>query len=210
MEMLQEGFLVNMQDLFDKYKIIPVVVLNDEADAKYKLSALVKGNILIAEITFRTEYAIEGIKYAIKNYPELLVGAGTVINVEQCQKAIDLGCKFIVSPGLSKQIALLCEEKGVPYLPGCVTSTEIMKALRLGIDVVKFFPAQAYGGLKTINDLSSAFTQVKFVPTGGINIDNLKECLSNKAVKAVGGSWLLKGDIVKNCEVANEIIKSIQ
>ena len=208
--MLPEGFLDNMSDLFDKYKIIPVVVLNNEEDAKNKLSALVKGSVLIAEITFRTEYAPEGIKYAIKNYPELLVGAGTVINVEQCQKAIELGCKFIVSPGLSKDVALLCKKMNIPYLPGCVTPTEIMEALSLGINVVKFFPAQVYGGLTAIKNLSSAFKQVQFVPTGGVDNTNLKEYLSNSAVKAVGGSWLLKGDIVKNCEVANEIVKSIQ
>ena len=208
--MLPEGFLDNMSDLFDKYKIIPVVVLNDEEDAKNKLSALVKGNVLIAEITFRTEYAPEGIKYAIKNYPELLVGAGTVINVEQCQKAIELGCKFIVSPGLSKDVALLCKKMNIPYLPGCVTPTEIMEALSLGINVIKFFPAQVYDGLSAIKNLSYAFKQVQFVPTGGVDNTNLKEYLSNSAVKAVGGSWLLKGDVVKNCEVANEIIKSIQ
>lgn len=197
-------------DMFlDDYRLIPVVVLHNEEDAKEKLSALVKGNILIAEITFRTEYAPEGIKYAIKNYPNLLVGAGTVINKEQCQQAIDLGCKFIVSPGLSKEVALLCKEKFIPYLPGCVTPTEIMKALSLGINVIKFFPAQTFGGLKAIKDLSSAFPQVKFVPTGGIDNNNLKEYLSNKSVKAVGGSWLLKGDIVKNCLEANEIIKSL-
>ena len=197
-------------DMFlDDYKIIPVVVLQNEEDAKEILSALVKGNVLIAEITFRTEYAPEGIRYAIKNYPNLLVGAGTVIKKEQCQQAIDLGCKFIVSPGLSEEVALLCKEKNIPYLPGCVTPTEIMKALSLGINIIKFFPAQTFGGLKAIKDLSSAFPQVKFVPTGGIDNSNLKEYLSHKSVKAVGGSWLLKGDIVKNCLEANEIIKSL-
>lgn len=208
MEMLQEGWLDNGMFL-DDYKLIPVVVLHNEEDAKEKLSALVKGNVLIAEITFRTEYAPEGIKYAIKNYPNLLVGAGTVINKEQCQQALDLGCKFIVSPGLSEEVALLCKEKNIPYLPGCVTPTEIMKALSLGINVIKFFPAQTFGGLKAIKDLSSAFPQVEFVPTGGIDNSNLKEYLSHKSVKAVGGSWLLKGDIVKNCLEANEIIKSL-
>ena len=207
--MLPEGLLGNMANILDSYKVIPVVVLHNEEDAKEKLSSLVKGNILIAEITFRSEYALEGIKYAIKNYPNLLVGAGTVINKEQCQQAIKLGCKFIVSPGLSKEIALLCKEKNVPYLPGCVTPTEIMNALSLGINIIKFFPAQTFGGLKAIKDLSSAFPQVMFVPTGGIDNNNLKEYLSFKAVKAVGGSWLLKGDIVKNCLEANEIIKSI-
>lgn len=207
--MLQEGLLDNMANCLDDYKVIPVVVLQNEEDAKEKLSSLVKGNILIAEITFRTAYAPEGIKYAIKNYPNLLVGAGTVINKEQCEQAIELGCKFIVSPGLSEEVALLCKEKNIPYLPGCVTPTEIMKALSLGINIIKFFPAQTFGGLKAIKDLSSAFPQAQFVPTGGIDNSNLKEYLSHKAIKAVGGSWLLKGDIIKNCLEANEIIKSL-
>ena len=207
--MLQEGLLDNMANCLNDYKVIPVVVLQNEEDAKEKLSSLVKGDILIAEITFRTAYAPEGIKYAIQNYPNLLIGAGTVINKEQCEQAIGLGCKFIVSPGLSKEVALLCKEKNIPYLPGCVTPTEIMEALSLGINVIKFFPAQTFGGLKAIKDLSSAFPQVQFVPTGGIDNSNLKEYLSYKAIKAVGGSWLLKGDIVKNCLKANEIIKSL-
>ena len=199
-----------MTDLFDQYKVIPVVVLNDEEDAQNKLSSLIKGNFFIAEITFRNEYAPKGIEYAINHFPNLIVGAGTVINKEQCLKAIELGCKFIVSPGLSIEVALLCKERNIPYLPGCVTPTEIIKAIELGIDVIKFFPAQTYGGLKAINDLSSAFPKVKFVPTGGINNNNLKEYLSNKAIKAVGGSWLLKGDIVNNCLEANEIIASLK
>lgn len=207
--MLQEGLLDNMANILDNYKVIPVVVLQNEEDAKEKLSSLVKGNVLIAEITFRTPCAPEGIKYAIKNYPNLLVGAGTVINKEQCEQAIELGCKFIVSPGLSEEVALVCKERNIPYLPGCVTPTEIMKALSLGINVIKFFPAQTFGGLKAIKDLSSAFPQVQFVPTGGIDNSNLKEYLFHKAIKAVGGSWLLKGDIVKNCLEANEIIKSL-
>ena len=208
--MLQEEWLDNMKDLLKDFKVIPVVVLQDEEDAKNKLSSLVKGDILIAEITFRTEYAPEGIKFAIKNYPQLLVGAGTVINKEQCQLAIDLGCRFIVSPGLSKEVALLCKEKDIPYIPGCVTPTEIMEALSLDINVIKFFPAQTFGGLKAVKDLGSAFPQIQFVPTGGINNDNLKEYLLCKNVKAVGGSWLLKDDVVKNCQEANRIIKSIR
>ena len=203
-----EGWRDNMSVL-DQFKVIPVVVLNDEEDAKKKLSALVEGGVLVAEITFRTTYAPEGIKYAIKNYPELVVGAGTVINKEQCERALQLGCKFIVSPGLSKEVAMLCKKRGIPYLPGCVTPTEIMEALSLGINIVKFFPAHFYGGLPAIKALSAAFPRVKFVPTGGVNNENLKEFLEHKAVYAVGGSWLLSGDAVNNCKAANEIIKSV-
>lgn len=198
-----------MNSLLDKHRIIPVVTLDDEEDAKNKLSSLVEGGILIAEITFRTAYVPEGIKYALKNFPQLVVGAGTVINEQQCRLAIELGCQFIVSPGLSKEVALLCKEKNIPYIPGCVTPTEIMMAIDLGIEVIKFFPAQLYGGLKAIKTLSAVFPQVQFVPTGGIDNDNLSEYLSFKAVKAVGGSWLLKGDIVNNCKTALEIIKAL-
>lgn len=204
-----EEWCVNMSNLLDKFKVIPVVTLNDEEDAKNKLSSLVEGNLLIAEITFRTDYALEGIKYAIKNYPQLLIGAGTVINAEQCKAAIESGCKFIVSPGLSKEVALLCKEKQIPYIPGCVTPTEIMAALDLGIDVIKFFPANLFGGLKAIKDLGSVFPQVKFIPTGGVDNSNLKDYLINKHVKAVGGSWIMKGSIVDNCRFVNETIKSI-
>ena len=209
MVMPLEEWCVNMSNFLDKFKVIPVVVLNDEEDAKNKLSSLVEGNLLIAEITFRTDYALEGIKYAIKNYPQLLVGAGTVINVEQCKTAIENGCKFIVSPGFSKEVALLCKEKQIPYIPGCVTPTEIMAALDLGINVIKFFPANLFGGLKAINDLGSVFPQVKFIPTGGVDNSNLKDYLLNKHVKAVGGSWIMKGSIIDNCRFLNETIKTI-
>lgn len=207
--MLQEEWCVRMIDLLNNFKVIPVVVLNDEDDAKNKLSALAEGGILIAEITFRTQYALEGIKYAIKNFPQVLIGAGTVINEKQCEDAIKCGCKFIVSPGFSKDIALLCKKSDILYIPGCVTPTEIMEAINTGINIIKFFPAQLYGGLKAINDLGSVFSQIQFVPTGGINTDNLKEYLLNKHVKAVGGSWIMKGDVVKNCHIVNDIIKSL-
>lgn len=198
-----------MNGLLDEYKVIPVVILNDEEDAKHKLSSLVEGRLFIAEITFRTDYALKGIEFAIKNYPQLIVGAGTVINVEQCKAAIGCGCQFIVSPGFSKEIALLCKEKEIPYIPGCVTPTEIMEAINFGINVIKFFPANIFGGLKAIDNLGSVFPQVKFVPTGGIDESNFKEYLLNKHVKAIGGSWITKGDIVENCRFVNETIESI-
>ena len=207
--MLLEEWQGKMNSFLDGFKVIPVVVLNDEEDAKYKLSSLVEGNLLIAEITFRTDYALEGIKYAIKNYPQLLIGAGTVIDVTQCRAAIESGCKFVVSPGFSKEIALLCKESKIQYIPGCVTPTEIMEAINMGIDVIKFFPANMFGGLKSINDLGSVFKQIKFIPTGGIDENNLKDYLSNKHVIAVGGSWIMKGNIIDNCRFVNEVIKSL-
>lgn len=195
-----------MKNIFD-YKVIPVVVLNDEIDAKEKLDALLNGHLCVAEITFRTSYALEGIKYAIKNYPDILVGAGTVINKEQCEKAIEAGCKFIVSPGLSKEVFEVCNKNNIPYLPGCVTPTEIIEAISYGIEVIKFFPAQIYGGLKAINALGAAFPQVKFIPTGGVNNDNLMEFLANKKIQAVGGSWMMKGNIKENCLTIGKILE---
>ena len=190
----------------EDFKVIPVVVLQDEEDAKRKLSGLVEGGILVAEITFRTAYALDGIRYAIAHYPELLVGAGTVINATQCKQAIEAGCQFIVSPGFSKEVAICCAEHHVQYLPGCVTPTEIMMALDAGITTVKFFPAQVYGGLKAIEAIGAAFPNVRFVPTGGINADNLLDYLCNKQIAAVGGSWMMKGDIKEHCLEINAIL----
>lgn len=189
-----------------KFKVVPVVVLNDEADAKRQLSALAK-HLPVAEITFRTDYAEDGIRYCAKNFPEILVGAGTVINAEQAERALRAGAKFIVSPGLSQSVAEVCKRAGADYLPGCVTPMEIEEALALGITTVKFFPAHVYGGLKAIKALSAPFPQVKFVPTGGVGEDDLKEYLAFDRVAFVGGSWMMKGDIAGNCKKINEIIR---
>ena len=195
--------------MFKDNRIIPVIVLNDEQEVIEKLNALHDGGISIAEIAFRNEFAPHAIEIAIKRFPNMIIGAGTVINVEQAKKAYELGAKFIVSPGLSKEVALFSKEKGILYIPGCVTPTEIMVALDLGLMTIKFFPADVYGGLKALKALSAPFPQVKFVPTGGINLSNLKEYLSFDKVVAVGGSFMMKGNIKENCKAAVEIIKSI-
>ena len=134
------------------------------------------------------------------------IGAGTVINKEQCLQALEAGAKFIVSPGLSIEVARICKERNIPYYPGCVTPTEIMMALDLGINIVKFFPANVYGGLKALKALSAPFPQVKFIPTGGADLSNLKEFLDFDKVYAVGGSFMMKGDIVDNCKKINEML----
>jgi 2-dehydro-3-deoxyphosphogluconate aldolase/(4S)-4-hydroxy-2-oxoglutarate aldolase len=188
-------------------KVVPVVVINSIEQTLPTMQALCDGNLPVAEITFRTACAEEAIRLATKNFPDMYIGAGTVINVDQCKKAIDAGAKFIVSPGLSKEVALYCQEKGVTYYPGCVTPTEIMEAISLGIKVVKFFPANVYGGLKAIKALAGPFGQIKFLPTGGVSEDNLKEFLDCDKIFAVGGSWMMKGDIKANCLKINEIIK---
>lgn len=194
--------------MFEEYKVIPVVVLHNEEEAKQQLSALVRGGLPVAEITFRTDYAEEGIRYAASHYPEMCVGAGTVVNAAQCESAIMAGAKFIVSPGISEEVAHICKSKNVQYLPGCVTPAEIIRALSLGITTVKFFPANVYGGLNAIKALSAPFPQIKFVPTGGIDKTNLKEYLSYEKIAAVGGSWLTKGDIEANCREINGILNT--
>jgi len=190
-------------------KIIPVVVIKELENTTPTLKALQTGGINIAEITFRTVCAEEAIKLAVKNFPEMLIGAGTVINIEQCKKAINAGAKFIVSPGFNKEVGKICKENKLPYYPGCVTPTEIMSALEEGFTILKFFPANIYGGLNALEALSAPFPQVKFIPTGGVNTDNLKEYLSFEKVFAVGGSFMIKGDIKENCRKITEIIKEI-
>ena len=194
-------------DLIKKCKILPVVVFNNLEEVYPKLTALKEGGINAAEICFRTECSPDALKMAIKDFPDMLIGAGTIINQKQCKLAIDLGAKFIVSPGFSNEVYEECQKNNVLYVPGAVTPTEIMNLLNKGIDHIKFFPAGSFGGLKAIKDLSSAFPNVFFMPTGGVNNDNLIEFITFKNIFAVGGSWLLKGDIVKNCKEAKEIIE---
>ena len=174
-------------------KVVPVVVLNSVDEVEMKIGGLIEGQLPVAEITFRTACAAEAIRKAVELYPEALIGAGTVIDRKQCEEAIDSGAKFIVSPGLVEEVSLCCREKHIPYLPGVVTPTEVIKALSLGYDHLKFFPAGDFGGLKTIKALSAAFPQVHFMPTGGVGPDNLNEYLSFPKIFACGGSWMVKG-----------------
>ena len=171
---------------------IPVVVIKELGETDKILTALKNYGINCAEITFRTSCAKQAIEYACKKYPDMNIGAGTVINAKQCLDALSVGAKFIVSPGLSVEVAKVCQKKGIPYYPGCVTPTEIMQALELGITVVKFFPANVYGGLKAMKALSAPFPQVKFIPTGGVNVDNMDEFLSWDKTYAVGGSFFVE------------------
>ena len=178
-------------------KLIPVVVIKEIGETEKILSALKNNGINCAEITFRTACAEEAIALACKKFPDMNVGAGTVINAEQCKKALKAGAKFIVSPGLSASVAAVCKQNNVPYYPGCVTPTEIMAALELGITTVKFFPANVYGGLKALKALSAPFPQVKFIPTGGVNRENLDEILAFDKVAAVGGSFFVDESLNK-------------
>ena len=181
-------------------KYIPVVVIKELSETDKILSALKADGINCAEITFRTACAEEAIEYAVKNYPEMSIGAGTVINAEQCRAALKAGARFIVSPGLSVSVAEVCRENGVPYYPGCVTPTEIMQALEIGITTVKFFPANIYGGLKALKALSAPFPQVRFIPTGGVDRGNIDEFLAFDKVIAIGGSFFVKEALEKRGE----------
>ena len=178
-------------------KKIPVVVIKEIEETDKILTALKADGIDCAEITFRTACAEDAIKYAVKNYPDMEIGAGTVINKEQCERAINAGATFIVSPGLSVDVAKLCKKKNIPYYPGCVTPTEIMQALELGINIVKFFPANVYGGLKALKALSAPFPQVKFIPTGGVDKTNMAEFEAFEKVYAIGGSFFVKDALEK-------------
>ena len=196
-----------MNEKILKSKLVPVVVFKTLEDVTPMMDALKQGGVLTAEICFRTECSYDGLVKAIKEYPDMLIGAGTIINVEQCENAINAGAKFIVGPGFNKEIALYCQNKNVDYIPGVVTPTEIMNALEVGLNYLKFFPAGVFGGLKAMDALVAAFPQVKFMPTGGVNLDNLKDYIDKKYIFAVGGSFLMKGDVVNNCITANKIVK---
>ena len=176
-----------------KMKIVPVVVLNSLEETLPKMQALVNGGLPCAEITFRTACAEEAIKLTVKHFPDMYVGAGTVINREQCEKAIAAGSKFIVSPGFSEEVADCCAEHGMLYLPGIVTPTEAMAAIAKGLTTLKFFPASNYGGLKTIKAICAAFPYLKIMPTGGITADNILEYLAYDKILACGGSWMMQG-----------------
>lgn len=188
-----------MNQILQKMKeigIIPVVVLNNAKDAEPLGKALLEGGLPCAEVTFRTDAAEESIRTMSEKFPELLVGAGTVLTTEQVDRAVAAGAKFIVSPGLNPKVVQHCINKGVPITPGVVTPGEIEKAIELGLEVVKFFPAEPSGGLSMINALGAAYTAMKFMPTGGINPQNAAEYLRSPKIHACGGSWMVKGDLI--------------
>ncbi len=194
-------------ELLHHYKVVPVVVIKELNETIPMLSALCEGGLPVAEITFRTDCAANAIALGIKTFPNMYIGAGTVINVAQAQKAIDAGAKFIVSPGLSTEVAEVCKKFETSYIPGCVTPTEIMQAIALGITTVKFFPANVYGGINAIKALSAPFPQVKFLPTGGVDISNINEFLAFDKIVAVGGSFMMRGNIKENCEKLMRVIR---
>lgn len=175
--------------------VVPVVVLDDVKDVVATAKALLAGGVDVMEITFRTA-AADSIKAVAENCPDMLVGAGTVITLDQCKQAVECGAKFIVSPGFDEEVVRWCVERSVPITPGCVTPSEIMAAMKLGLTVVKFFPAGVYGGLSAMKALSGPFGGIKFIPTGGVNSHNIGEFIAAPFIHAVGGSWVCpKADI---------------
>ena len=210
---------MNTADRMRRTGIVPVVVLDDAKDAVPTAKALLTGGVDVMEITFRTAAAADSIKAVSEGCPDMLVGAGTVITLDQCKQALECGAKFIVSPGFDPEVVAWCVERNVPITPGCVTPTEIMAAMKLGLNVVKFFPAGVYGGLKAMKSLSEPFGGVKFIPTGGVDAKNLKEYLKAPFVYAVGGSWLCpKKEIAAGnfdavtalCREASEIVREVR
>lgn len=182
---------------FAKYGVVPVVVLNDAKDAAPLADALCEGGLPCAEVTFRTDAAEESIRIMSEKYPEMLVGAGTVLTIDQVDRAVAAGAKFIVSPGFDPEIVDYCISKDIPVFPGCITPSEVAQAVKRGLKTVKFFPAEQAGGVAMIKAMAAPYTMVKFMPTGGINAKNLKEYLSCDKIFACGGSWMVKGDLVK-------------
>ena len=199
--------------------IVPVVVLNDVKNAVSLAQSLINGGLPCAEVTFRTEAAQQSIAEISKHFPQMFVGAGTVLTTEQVDRAVDAGAKFIVSPGFNPKVVEYCIKKGYPVTPGIMTPTELEMALEFGLDVVKFFPAENAGGLKMIKAMAAPYTKMKFMPTGGINPQNVREYLQCDKILACGGSWMVKGDLINNgnfaeieklTKEASQIVKEIR
>ena len=180
-----------------KIGIVPVVVLDDAKDAEPLAKALCEGGLPCAEVTFRTEAAEESIRIISEKYPEMLVGAGTVLTTEQVDRAVAAGAKFIVSPGFNPKVVKYCIDRDIPVTPGTQTPSEMEQAIEMGLDVVKFFPAEPAGGLKMIKAVAAPYTMLQFMPTGGINLNNVEEYLEYDRILACGGSWMVKGGLVK-------------
>ena len=180
-----------------KIGIIPVVVLDDAKDAEPLAKALCEGGLPCAEVTFRTEAAEECIRIMSEKFPEMLVGAGTVLTTEQVDRAVAAGAKFIVSPGLNPRIVKYCVEKGIVITPGCANASDMEQALENGLEVVKFFPAEPAGGLNMIKALAAPYVGLKFMPTGGISPKNVRDYLAYNRIIACGGSWMVKNELVK-------------
>ena len=204
---------------FSKIGIIPVVVLDDPKDAAELGKALCENGLPCAEVTFRTAAAEETIRVMAREFPDMLVGAGTVLTKEQVDRAINAGAKFIVSPGLNPKLVQYCLDRSIPITPGTQTPSEMEQALELGLKVVKFFPAEPAGGLNMIKAVAAPYVDLKFMPTGGINAKNVRDYLAYNKIIACGGSWMVKKDLItggkwdelgKLVKEAADIVKEIR
>lgn len=182
----------------EKMKVVPVIVMKDAKNAAPLAQALCEGGLPCGEVTFRTDAAEEAIRIMTEKFPQMLVGAGTVLTCRQVDRAVAAGAKFIVSPGFDPEIVDYCIEKKIPIIPGCITPSEVAQALKRGLRVVKFFPAEQFGGIDTIRAMAAPYAGVKFMPTGGVNKENLKTYLSCDSVIACGGSWMVKDRLIEN------------
>ena len=182
---------------FAELGVVPVVVLEDAKDAAPLAKALVEGGLPCAEVTFRTAAAEESIRIMASEYPDMFVGAGTVLTIDQVDRAVAAGAKFIVSPGFDPEIVDYCLSKDIPVFQGVITPSEVAQAVKRGLKVVKFFPAEQFGGVATIKAMAAPYVGLKFMPTGGVNAKNLENYLSCDKIVACGGSWMVKGDLVK-------------
>ena len=194
--MNQENTTLSVMDRIDRFGLVPVIKLEDAAQAVPLADALCRGGLPVAEVTFRTAAAAESIRRIRAAHPEMLVGAGTVTSVEMAQQALDAGAEFLVGPGFNRAVVEFCLAKGVTVLPGCSSPTDMETALGYGFTTVKFFPAEASGGLAALKAMAAPFGSLRFMPTGGIDLKNLKDYLSFDQVVACGGSWLVKEDLI--------------
>ena len=205
----------NVLEIVKNNKVVPVAAIENSENAIPVAQALINGGLPLIEVTFRTAAAESSIKKITSEFSDVLVGAGTVLTVEQARKAIEAGASFIVSPGLNEKVVEFVLSKGVTVIPGIMTPSEIEKALSFGLEYVKFFPAEAAGGIKMLNAFSGPYPNMKYMPTGGINLENVSEYLAHPKVFACGGSWILNKRLIDNngfeiiTDIEKETIKVI-
>lgn len=188
---------MNIIERIYNYGIVPVIALDNVEDAAPLAHALCNGGLAVAEVTYRTSAAHDAMVEMKKACPDMLIGAGTVLTKEQVDSAIDAGAEFIVSPGLNPNIVAYCQQKQIPVLPGCATPSDLERAIELGLTTVKFFPAEANGGIQAIKAMAAPYTNLRFMPTGGVNEQNLNDYLQFDKIIACGGTWMVKSDLIK-------------
>lgn len=209
----------NLFDNFYTIGVIPVLEIDSVERAKPLAEALSAGGLPVAEVTLRTDTALESIELITREAPDIIVGAGTVINLDQAKAARDAGAQFLVSPGMVEQVVVWAQKNQIPILAGAVTPTEMIRGINLGLNILKFFPAETMGGLRAIKAISDPFPQLSFIPTGGIRVENLAEYFQTKKIHAVGGSWVAKrqmiaegkfNEITRMAKQASDIAKQIR